>query len=281
MRLFINCSEPVRHDSHQLFLERFTRQGVRAEMLAVSYAMAENTFAVTQSAPGQAAHLDVVNQEALAAEGYAQPVSEAHPQATVRVSCGRPIPNTEVQIIGDDGLPLAERQSGEIAIRSDCLLTAYYRRPDLHPFQNGWYLSGDIGYLAEGELYVIGRRKEIIIHAGKNIYPQDIEAVMNGIEGIHPGRVVAFGIPDEREGTELVVVVAETPAAEQNKAAFPYIKRLIRQEVAQQLGVTVSYVHLVGSKWLLKTSSGKIARGANRDKWVEENAKEIGGEGGA
>ncbi len=268
MRLFINCSEPVRHDSHELFLAKFREQGVRPEMLAVSYAMAENSFAVSQTEPGQPARLDVVDRRALAEDRAAIPVARDDPQALVQVSCGRPIAGTAVRVLDEQGGELAERQVGELAVRSNCMLTEYYRRPDLRPFRHGWYLTGDMGYVAEGELYVIGRAKDLIINAGKNIYPQDIEAIVNNVPGVHAGRAVAFGVPDEREGTELIAVVAEVQT--DDPAARQEIGRQIRQAVAQQSLVTVSYVHLVGPKWLIKTSSGKIARAANREKWLKE-----------
>ncbi|MGH2537360.1 MAG: AMP-binding protein [Candidatus Promineifilaceae bacterium] len=274
MRLFVNCSEPVRHDSHRLFLERFAANGLRPEMLAVSYAMAENTFAVSQTPPGRAPRLDVIDGHVLQAEGRAVPAGPDQPGAAVKVSCGPPIAGTQVRLLAAGGRPLAERQVGEIALRSDCMLSSYYRRPDLNPFRDGWYLTGDMGYLAGGELFVIGRSKELIINAGKNIYPQDIEAIVNAVPGVRPGRAVAFGVADEREGTELIAVVAEVTA--DDPAARQRIAAAIRQAVARQSMVSVSYVHLVGPKWLLKTSSGKIARGANRDKWLAETAGEFG-----
>jgi acyl-CoA synthetase (AMP-forming)/AMP-acid ligase II len=160
---------------------------------------------------------------------------------------------------------------GEIAIRSDCMLTGYYKRPDLNPFIDGWYLTGDMGYIADGEVYIVGRKKDLIINAGKNVYPQDIEAIINEVPGVHPGRAVVFGVPDEREGTELIAVVAEvdTDDADERKQ----IAKAIRQAVAQKSTVTVSYVKLVGPKWLIKTSSGKIARAANREKWLAEQGR--------
>ncbi len=115
-------------------------------------------------------------------------------------------------------------------------------------------------------MYIVGRAKDLIINAGKNIYPQDIEAIVNEVPGVHPGRAVAFGVPDEREGTELIAVVAEVDDGVERE----HIARMIRQAVSQQSEVTVSYVRLVDSQWLIKTSSGKIARAANRDKWLAE-----------
>ncbi len=266
LRLFVNCSEPVRHDSHQLFLERFAANGARPEMLAVSYAMAENTFAVTQAPPGQAPVIDWIDGSALDSFGYANACNPESSTARPLVACGPPIPGTELRVLGDDGRPLPDRRVGEIAIRSNCLLTGYYRRPDLHPFDNeGWYMTGDMGYLAEGQLFVVGRRKDLIINAGKNIYPADIEAVVYDVPGVKAGRAVAFGVTDAAEGTELLAVVAETTVTD--AAERRAIERAIRYEVARCTMVTVSYVHLVEPKWLLKTSSGKIARAANREKW--------------
>jgi acyl-CoA synthetase (AMP-forming)/AMP-acid ligase II len=266
MRLFMNCSEPVRADSHQMFLKRFGTIGVTADMLGVSYAMAENTFAVTQTEIGRPTRLDFIDRLALVEKGEAVPVTEDSLDGVLKVSCGRPIPGTLIRIVNEGGRPLPERQVGEVAVRSNCMLSGYHNRPDIEPFQDGWYLTGDRGYLAEGELFVIGRSKDLIINAGKNIYPQDIEAIVNEVPGVHPGRVVVFGVLDEREGTELIVVVAEVEMAD--KSEQKELKKAIRQEVARRSMVTAAYVTLVERQWLLKTSSGKIARAANRQKWV-------------
>jgi len=268
MRMFVNCSEPVHHDSHRLFLERFAPQGVKPEMLTVSYAMAENTFAVTQTPPGYAAQLDVVDRIELEQNRYARPVRFDDPNAQTRVSCGPTIAGTAVRVVSDEGQALPERRVGQVAIQSDCMLSGYYKRPDLEPFLDGWYLTGDMGYVAGGEVYIVGRLKDLIINAGKNIYPQDIEAIVNTVPGVHAGRAVAFGVPDETEGTELVAIVAEVNT--EDAAERKHIATRIRQTVARQSMVTVSYVHLVDSRWLIKTSSGKVARRANRDKWLAE-----------
>jgi fatty-acyl-CoA synthase len=267
MRLFVNCSEPVRHDSHQLFAERFAANGVTLNMLAVSYAMAENTFAVTQTPPGQSARLDVVDAHELAANKRALPCPADQPNATVKVSCGPTITNCECRAVDAEGSPLPERAVGELAVRSDSMLSGYYQRPDLQPFTpDGWYRTGDMGYIADGEVYVVGRSKDLIINAGKNVYPQDIEAIVNTVPGVHAGRAVVFGVPDEREGTELIAVVAEVDTPDDD--AKQRITHDIRQSVARASTVTVSFVELVDEKWLIKTSSGKIARAANREKWL-------------
>jgi fatty-acyl-CoA synthase len=268
MRMFINCSEPVHAESHRLFAERFAGQGVKPEMLTVSYAMAENTFAVTQTPPGEIPRVDIVDRAELENNRQAVPVASDHPRAITKVSCGHAIEGTSVRVIDPEGNVLLDRAVGELVVQSDCMLTEYYKRPDLQPFKDGWYLTGDMGYRVDGEVYVIGRYKDLIINAGKNVYPQDIEAIANSVSGVHAGRVVAFGVPDEREGTELIAVVAEVRTEDTTERQ--QIAQAIRQTVARQSTVTLNYVHLVDDRWLIKTSSGKIARAANRDKWLSE-----------
>ncbi|HZY40678.1 MAG TPA: AMP-binding protein, partial [Anaerolineae bacterium] len=268
MRLFINCSEPVRADSHQQFLDRFAANGVTHGMLAVSYAMAENTFAVTQTPIGQAARSDVVDRIELEHDRVARPIGPDQPNAQIRVSCGPVIAGTSAKVIDDRGNALPDRHVGQIAVQSDCMLSGYYQRPDLQPFSDGWFRTGDMGYVADGEIYIVGRSKDLIINAGKNVYPQDIEAIVNTVPGVHAGRAVAFGVFDEREGTELIGVVAEVDTTD--PIEHKRIAQAIRQVAVRHSQITISYVHLVDDHWLIKTSSGKIARAANRDKWLAE-----------
>lgn len=189
------------------------------------------------------------------------------------LSAGRPIANTQVRVIGKHGQDLPERQVGEIVLQSNCMLAGYYHRPDLtqEAFLDGWYLTGDLGYLANGELFVTGRKKDLIIVGGKNVYPADIERLASEVKGVHPGRVVAFGVYDEELGTEEVALVAELEQFDQlSEADRERIQLHIRQRVSQGSDVVVRRVHVVGKNWLLKTSSGKIARGSNRDKYLAE-----------
>ncbi len=272
MRLFINCSEPVRHDSHDLFVEKFGRLGVTHAQLGVSYAMAENTFAVTQTTPNQPIRRDTINGRLLAEKQIAEPVMPDHEHAVTHMSCGQPLQQTAVRVIDSQNRPLPERHIGQLTIQSPYMLNGYYRRSDLQPFDNaGWYQTGDMGYLVDGEIFVIGRQKDIIINAGKNIYPQDIEAILNTVDGVHPGRVVVFGVPDEKEGTELLAALVESDAVDLDKQSE--IGRRLRQAVAQQSMVTLNFAQVVPPKWLIKTSSGKIGRAANREKWLQSRAK--------
>ena len=192
-------------------------------------------------------------------------------QPTVEImSSGRPISNTSVRVLGEKGQDLPERIIGELALQSDCMLTGYYNRPDAtkQAFLDGWYLTGDYGYISNGEVFVTGRKKDIIIVGGKNVYPQDIEILVYEVDGVYPGRAVAFGIYDERAGTEEVVLVAEaddiSPEQQKNLADR------IRQHVTKNSAIALRYVHIVSPKWILKTSSGKPSRLANREKYLSE-----------
>lgn len=266
VRAFINCSEPVRHESHRLFLERFAPYGVRDTMLATCYAMAENVFAVTQTPIARPAPTLTLDGHVLRARGRVLATEATSPQARVHVSCGTPIAGVRVRVLDEAGIAQPEGVVGEIAITSTTLLSAYYRRPDLKPIVDGWYPTGDRGFLMAGEVYIIGRYKDLIIHAGRNLYPQDLEAIVHEIEGVHAGRVVAFGVMDADEGTERIAIIAEVDAP--TDAERLSITRAIRSRITQEMGVTVTYVHLVDERWLIKTSSGKIARHANREKWL-------------
>ncbi|NMC85013.1 MAG: fatty acyl-AMP ligase, partial [Anaerolineaceae bacterium] len=153
---------------------------------------------------------------------------------------------------------------------SDCMLSEYYHRPDAteKAFAEGWYLTGDYGYTVGEQVFVAGRKKEIIIVGGKNVYPMDLEELAMQVPGVHAGRVVAFGLFNESTGTEEVVLVAEVDTADAQERE--HIADAIRQTVTTGSAVALRYVHLVEKKWLIKTSSGKNARLANKEKFMRE-----------
>lgn len=281
-RALINCSEPMFIHSHQLFLERFQPYGFRPQALATCYAMAENVFAVTQGGIDTPLVVDTVSQRGFITERIARPAQEDEPIIQM-LSTGRPIPNVRVKILDERHQALPDRHVGEIAIQSDCMLSGYYRRPDLtsKAFQDGWYLTGDLGYIANGEVFISGRKKDLIIVGGKNIYPQDLESLAGEVPGVHPGRVVAFGVPNEDIGTEEVVIVAEIDVTQHAhnlvdqdplslEETYQSISDQIRMRVTRGSDIVLRYVKLVERGWLLKTSSGKVARSANKEKYLSE-----------
>ena len=268
-RAAINCSEPMHWKSHQVFLERFSRYGFRPDALATSYAMAENVFAVTQGGITAPVQIDWVDQQALIDRQVAEPAADRS-KSLKMLSTGKPIEGTRLRILDTNGKDTPERKIGEVAIQSNCMLSSYYNRPDLDAltFRDGWFLTGDLGYLANGELYITGRKKDLIIVGGKNIYPQDLERLAGEVLGVHPGRVVAFGVDNESSGSEVVVVIAEIedddPLHDQQNGDE------IRRVITRGSDIALRYVQVVKRGWLIKTSSGKIARAANREKFLRE-----------
>jgi acyl-CoA synthetase (AMP-forming)/AMP-acid ligase II len=230
--------------------------------------MAENVFAVTQGGVNGPVTVDEVDQRSYLVDRIARPAVDGQPSLKM-LSCGRPIANTQVRVLNEKRRELSERQVGEIAMLSDCMLNEYYRRPDAtaKAFHNGWYLTGDLGYMANGEVYVTGRKKDLIIVGGKNIYPQDLESLAGEVEGVHPGRVAAFGVFNEDTGTEDVVIVAEV---EDEAADREMLANEVRQRVTRGSDIALRNVQLVERGWLLKTSSGKVARSANREKYLSK-----------
>ena len=269
LRAVINCSEPVRWESHVAFYERFKGYGLTLEMLQTSYAMAENVFGVTQSQLGKLPVVQEIDREAFMVERVAKSCRDGRPSMKM-MSSGQPLENVNLKVLDEQGNQVPERVIGEIALQSDCMLTGYFHRPDLteKALRDGWYLTGDYGFISNGEVFVSGRKKDMIIVGGKNIYPQDLESLTYEVPGVHAGRSVAFGMYDEAQGTEEVVIIAEghsEDADEQQRIADA-----IRIHVTKNSAIALRHVKVVGPKWILKTSSGKTARSANKQKFLRE-----------
>jgi fatty-acyl-CoA synthase len=268
-RAIINCSEPVHAESHKLFLEKFEKFGLRPQVLQTSYAMAENVFAVAQSSLEHGPTIDEIDRESFMTNRIATAPIAGRPSMKM-LSSGQPLDNTKIRVVNENGEDIADRLVGEILLKSDCMLTGYYNRADATEtaLRDGWYVTGDYGYRADGELYVSGRKKDMIIVGGKNIYPQDLEILTGEVPGVHPGRTVAFGMYDEEAGTEEVVIIAEADSEELSEQET--IADAIRKHVTQSSAIALRHVKVVGKKWIVKTSSGKTARSANKEKFLKE-----------
>ena len=272
LRAVINCSEPVRWESHRAFFEHFEKYGLRRTALQTCYAMAENVFAVTQSRLGSEPLIVEVDREVFMTERVARIPYDGRPSMKM-MSSGFPLENVLIRILDENGNDLPDNVIGEVALKSDCMLTGYFNRPDLteKAFRNGWYLTGDYGFISEGELFVSGRKKDMIIVGGKNVYPQDLEMLSYEVPGVHAGRSVAFGMYDEEQGTEEVVIIAEGDS--EDVAEQQRIADALRAHITKNSAIALRHVKVVGPKWILKTSSGKTARSANREKFLEELQK--------
>jgi fatty-acyl-CoA synthase len=272
VRALVNCSEPVRAESIDEFQVVYGAYGLKPDAITSSYAMAENVFAVTQSPPHTSPRRVWVNRAELWQHNLAVPTGPEAADTVTFVSSGRNLPSNEVRIISSDGADLEDGAVGEILIHSDSLFDGYYNRPDLtaKAFSNAWYQSGDLGFTLDGELFVIGRKNDLIIVAGKNIHPQDIEEIVFNHPAIHDGRAVAFGLYNPDLGTQDMIVVAETETEEDLKNAAE-IEAALRNAIVAELDISPRAICLKPPRWIVKSTAGKPARSTTREKLLIEH----------
>ncbi len=266
LRILVNASEPIRHDSHAKFLEKYTKHGFQPNALTGMYGMAEATLAVIQTEPNTPIKEVVVNRKELS-KGVVK-LADDDSVKRVCVSSGKEIPGCTLRIVDENRKDLPDGVVGEIAVKSVSMFDGYRNYPEktAEVVENGWYFSGDYGFKHDGEYFVIGRKKDIIIVAGKNIYPEDIEDAVNQVPGVIPGRVISFGEEDELLGTEQVSVVAETKAeSNDDKSKL----RLAILKAGMTIDVNIHKVYLVPPRWLIKSSAGKPSRKANKERLAD------------
>jgi fatty-acyl-CoA synthase len=269
VRAWINCSEPVRLKSITEFANAFADCGVRRESLQASYAMAETVFAITQSELRR--ELTTIPRQRVRQAHHAYSELAFDLLDDVYVSSGKPLSNTEIKIIAQDGSLCGDLVPGEIHLRTRSLFSGYWGSEGFqtHSLNDRWHATGDFGFLAGGELFVIGRFKDIVIVGGNNIFPEDVEAVVNSIRGVYPGRVVAFGVEDQEFGTQGLGVVAEMKGDFSEEAAFE-LEAAIRKLVLSAIGTAARYVAVVPQRWIVKSTAGKISRRETRERFLRE-----------
>jgi fatty-acyl-CoA synthase len=268
-RAALNGAESVNPETLERFAKRFAKYGFRSEAQLPVYGLAEGTLAVTVPPLGRGPLIDHVERETFASQGRAVPAEPGDAKAIAFVSSGRPIPRHEVRIVDDAGNEVADRMEGFLWFRGPSATSGYYRNakateavlplgPAIGDGEYSWVNSGDRAYRAEGEIYVTGRVKDIIIKGGRNLYPHEVEELAARAEGIRKGCIVAFGLTDAGAGTEKLVVVAET--RERDTARRSVIAAAVTELVSQGLGLPPDRVELIPPGSIPKTSSGKLRR---------------------
>jgi acyl-CoA synthetase (AMP-forming)/AMP-acid ligase II len=186
------------------------------------------------------------------------------------VSVGRPLPGHHCIIVDESGAPLPERQVGHIVAQGPSLMTAYYKKPEATAavLHKGWLWTGDLGYYADGTLYITGRAKDLIIVRGKNYYAEDLERTVERLEGARGGAVVAFAVYDETAATDLVVIVCETKETDEEKRLK--LTKQIGERVADECGMQVDEIVLAAPGTIPKTSSGKRQRALCRELYLKQ-----------
>jgi 1-acyl-sn-glycerol-3-phosphate acyltransferase len=264
-RIAANGAEPVNPETMRRFGERFGRYGFRSQAMTPVYGLAECTVGLLCPPLERGPRIDRVRRQPFSTSGRAAPAAADDGGALRFVSCGCPLPGHEVRIVDALGSELGDRVEGRLEFRGPSATAGYYRNAEQtrRLFDGNWLDSGDRAYLADGEIYLTGRVKDIVIRGGRNIYPHEVEEAVGSVTGVRRGCVAVFGSPDPDSGTERLVVLAET--RERGEAAQAALRRRIIAATVAVLAEPPDEVALVPPHRVLKTSSGKIRRAACRE----------------
>ena len=270
LRRLANGAEPVSPATLARFAQRFGRYGLRPNALAPVYGLAESVVALAFPPPGRGPVIDRIDRDALSTRGLAVPAPPGAADALDLVACGQPIPGHEIRIVDEGGRELPERREGRLQFKGPSATAGYFRAPEKTRalFDGEWLESGDRAYIAGGDVYITGRIKDIIIRAGRHIYPQELEELVGAVEGVRRGCVAAISGADPASGTERLVVVAETrlrdPAARDDLR-----RRIVEASRAILPDMPPEEVVLVPPHAIPKTSSGKLRRAATREAYLD------------
>ncbi len=265
----------VRADVLSRFAETFAVAGFSAKAYLPSYGMAESTLAISVSDPDAPIKIDTVDLAILKEGRRAVPARKGSVLVRSFVACGKPIPHHSVEVRDEQGKALGERMVGRFYVKGPSLMTEYFNAPEATEQvigKDGFLDTGDMGYMMGGEIVITGRVKDLILHNGRNIWPQDIEWAAEAIQPLRSGEVAAFAV-EGSDGDDEVVVLVECKLAE--PAQQEDLRRAVHMAVHQVAGVDCAIV-LVAPRSLPFTSSGKLSRAGARDRYVSGEISEIG-----
>ena len=264
-RMAFNGAEPVSPQTITNFAQRFGHYGLRQESITPVYGLAECSVGLAFPPPGRGPLIDCIKRDNFMRTGRAEAAGNDAMDALRFVACGRPLAGHEIRIVDATGRELGDRVEGHLEFKGPSATSGYFRNPEQTRklFHGDWLDSGDFAYLAEGDIYLTGRSKDVIIRAGRNIYPYELEGAVGEITGIRKGCVAVFGSPDPATGTERLVVLAET--RETSPAQLETLRERINALALDILGVAADNIVFAPAHSVLKTSSGKIRRAACRE----------------
>ena len=257
--LCLNGAEAISVAVQRRFNERFGRWGFRASSFTPVYGMAEASLAVTFKPAGNSFSTLGVDAEKLALEGVVEPGSKE------LVSVGRPLAGVEVEIRDDHGVPLPPDRVGHVFIRGPSVMVGYFARTDLtdQVLHDGWLESGDLGFAHDGELFLCGRHKDIVIVRGANHAPEEFEAALEGLQGVRTGCAVAVGFVPAGEDDEVLAMLVET-----NSHASPTLADDVTSRLEERTRIRPAHVELLAPGTLPRTTSGKLRRREARTQWL-------------
>ena len=268
-RQSLNGAEAIAPDTLRAFNDRFAPYGLRSTAVLPVYGLAECAVGLTFSNLGHEPVIDVIDRSLLNTSGKAVPVDMAQSGAFEVVGCGYPLPRHEIRIVDERDSEVPERVQGRVQFRGPSSTPGYFEAPDKtrQLVRDGWHETGDLGYTAGGQLFITGRSKDLIIRAGRNIHPMELESAVSQCEGVRGGRVAAFGVADTRSGTERLVLLVET---RWRKAAdLKPLRDQINELGVRLAGGAPDDIAFAPPGTILRTSSGKVRRGACRDLYLK------------
>jgi 1-acyl-sn-glycerol-3-phosphate acyltransferase len=268
-RIAFNGAEAVSAQTVRRFSERFGACGFRAGAMFPVYGLAECSLGLCFPPPGRVPRIDVIDRERFLRSGRAQPATGPEAGVLEFVGCGYPLPGHHIRVVGPGGRELPERQAGHLQFHGASATGGYYRNPEATRdlFHGEWLDSGDLAYLADGEVFVTGRAKDVIIRAGRHICPDELEAAIGELPDVRKGCVAVFGSSTPAIGTERLIVVAETRAAD--AAVDEVLRRRINHITIDLTGEPANEILLAPAHAVLKTSSGKLRRAATRERYEQ------------
>ena len=268
-RIAINAAEPVLAKTITTFTERFAPYGFAPEAMTPAWGLAENVTIATAHPIDEVPLVETIDRDVLGAENRAVPTDG---DGLASVAIGKCLPRCAVEIRNEQGDVLGDREVGVVWLGTDSLFDAYKNNPELSAklLVDGWLDTGDRGYMLDGHLFFVSRGKDIIIIGAEKYAPHDIETVINRVPGVREGCAVAFGVMSEARGTEDLGAVIETRT--EGEEALDELARNIRSEVMHVTGLAVRHLKLVPPGGIHKTTSGKLARRATRERYAHEFA---------
>jgi acyl-CoA synthetase (AMP-forming)/AMP-acid ligase II len=271
-RVAFNGAEPVNLRTLRAFEEMYAPYGFQATTMFPVYGLAEASLAVAFPRLGSRVRHETVDRAQL---GSGRAVPASGEAAVTVVSVGQAVPGHSIAVVDQRGTPLPERAVGEILFRGPSVMSEYYRDPtaSAQALRDGWLHTGDLGYIADGELYIVGRAKDLIIVRGRNIYPEDVERTAEQLPQVRQSGVVAFGVYDEAAADERVVLVCESKLTDEAQRAA--LAERIKQLVSEQHDVTLHEVVLVPSGTIPKTFSGKRQRSLCRELYLRAELSRV------
>ncbi|TCJ41441.1 fatty acyl-AMP ligase [Parafrankia sp. BMG5.11] len=250
-----NGADMIRPDVMQSFVNAFAQAGFKASAFTPSYGLAEATLAVTVMPPGEGIRVELVEEEALS--GAPRDLSRPARYRAI-VNCGKPLPGMEVEIRGEQDRVKGDHQIGKVWCRGESVMHSYFRNEEATNdcLVGGWLDTGDMGYMADGYLFIVGRAKDMIIINGKNHWPQDIEWAVEQLPGFNHGDIAAFSVESEN-GEEVPAVLVHCRVSDPEERVRLHDQ--IRDKVRSITGMNC-VVELVPPRTLPRTSSGKLSR---------------------